>query len=91
VPGNASDFANGVTDVPPPPHKVSSYQTWDLQGSWAGYKGLVLTLGVRNLFDEDPPYSNVGAAGLQFQAGYDISYVDVHDRFIYGRIAYSFQ
>ncbi len=91
VPGNASDFANGVTDVPPEPHKVSSYQTWDLQGSWAGYKGLVLTLGVRNLFDEDPPYTNVGAAGSQFQAGYDISYVDVHDRFIYGRIGYTFK
>ena len=91
VPGNASDFANGVTDVPPEPHKVSSYQTWDLQGSWAGYKGLVLTLGVRNLFNEDPPYSNVGAAGSQFQAGYDISYVDVHDRFFYGRVGYSFR
>ena len=51
----------------------------------------MLTLGVRNLFDEDPPYTNVGAAGSQFQVGYDISYVDVHDRFIYGRIAYSFQ
>ena len=91
VPGNASDFANGVTDVPPEPHEVGSYQTWDLQASWAGYKGLVLTLGVRNLFDRSPPYSNVGAAGSQFQAGYDISYVDVHDRFIYGRVAYNFK
>ena len=67
------------------------YQTWDLQASWAGYKGLVLTLGVRNLFDRSPPYSNVGAAGSQFQVGYDISYVDVHDRFIYGRVAYNFK
>jgi iron complex outermembrane receptor protein len=91
VPGNASDFANGVTNDPPTPHKVDAYQTWDLQGTWSATKALLLTVGVRNVFDQKPPYSNVGAAGSQFQAGYDISYVDVHDRFVYGRVAYRFQ
>lgn len=69
IPGNPSDFANGVTDVPPEPHKLSSYRTWDLQGSGARYKRPVLTLGVRNLFDEDPPYADVGAARSPFQRG----------------------
>lgn len=86
--GNAA--AVGPGDPLYQPHTVSSYQTWDLQGSWAGYKGLTLILGIRNLFDKAPPYSNVSSQGGQFQAGYDISYVDVHDRFMYGRVVYTF-
>lgn len=37
---------------------VGSWSTWNLVGTWAGYKGLTLQAGVLNMFDEDPPYSN---------------------------------
>ena len=48
---------------------VSSY-TWDLQGSWSGYQGLTAIVGVRNLFDKKPPYTNAASSTRQFQAGY---------------------
>jgi iron complex outermembrane receptor protein len=57
---------------------LDSWSTWDLSFSYATPWNGVVTLGARNLFDEDPPTSlNVGAP---FYSNY------LHD--IYGRIPY---
>jgi iron complex outermembrane recepter protein len=77
IPGNINNDAR----------RVSAYQTVDLQGSYSGLKNLRLTLGVRNVLDRDPPYTN---QGFSFQAGYDPQYADPRGRFIYGRLTYSF-
>ena len=37
--------------------KVDSYITYGLSGTYSGFKNLSLTLGVKNLFDEDPPFT----------------------------------
>ena len=87
--GNASAVVPG--DPLYAPHMVSSYTTWDLQGSWSGYQGLTAIVGIRNLFDKKPPYTNASTSTGQFQAGYDISYVDVHDQFLYARLVYNFK
>lgn len=70
------------------PH-VRSYTLYDLQASYTGFKGLTLTFGVRNVLDEDPPYSNLGGQAA-FQGGYDPTYVDPRGRFFYGRAVYRF-
>jgi iron complex outermembrane receptor protein len=70
--------------------RVGVYETFDMQGSYFGFKNTKLTLGMRNIFDKDPPYSNVGGA-VYFQAGYDASYADIRGRLIYAKLGYSFR
>jgi iron complex outermembrane receptor protein len=84
VPGSLYDPADG----PVPKHVVGSYQTFDAQIAYAGFKNTRLVLGVRNLLDKDPPYTN---QGLSFQNGYDPQYGDPRGRFIYARLTYAFE
>jgi iron complex outermembrane receptor protein len=72
------------------PRRVGSYLTYDVQGSYIGIKNLALTLGVRNLFDRDPPYTNAGGR-TSFQVGYEPLYADPRGRFVYGRVSYAFR
>jgi iron complex outermembrane receptor protein len=67
---------------------VGSLSLWDLQTTYSGFKNLKLTLGVKNLFDRDPPVSNQQNV---FIVGFDPSYYDPRARFIYGSINYKFK
>lgn len=67
---------------------VGNVETYDMQGTWSGIKGLQLVLGVRNLFDRDPPASGQDQS---FQIGYDPRYGDPFGRVYYGKIGYSFK
>jgi iron complex outermembrane receptor protein len=71
------------------PRKVNAYDIYGLQTAWSGVKGLTITLGIRNLFDTPPPYTNAGGQ-TSFQAGYDPTYADPRGRFFYGRVQYKF-
>ena len=84
LPGTFEDAADPAYKA----RRVGSYETYDIQGSWSGIKGLKLTAGVRNLFDRDPPYTNGQVA---FQSGYDPQYADPRGRFFYGRVTYAFK
>jgi iron complex outermembrane recepter protein len=47
-----------------------------------------MTLGVKNMFDRDPPQSNqIGT----FVLGFDPSYYDARARFVYFTTTYSFK
>jgi iron complex outermembrane recepter protein len=70
--------------------KVGAYQTLDLQVAYSGIKNLRLTLGIRNLLDKDPPYTNAGGQ-VSFQGGYDPQYADPRGRFVYAGLRYAFQ
>ena len=70
------------------PRNVAPYETYDLQISYTGIKSTRLTLGVKNLLDRDPPYTNYGAG---FVGGYDLSYTDVRGRYVYLTASYSFK
>jgi iron complex outermembrane receptor protein len=61
---------------------------WDLQGSYSGFKNWTLTLGVKNLFDTNPPVTNQQNT---FQLGFDPSYYDPRARFVYGSVRYAFK
>jgi iron complex outermembrane receptor protein len=67
--------------------KVSSYTTWDVLGTWNGIKGLELALGVKNLFDQDPPSSRTTQ---NFQFGYDATLTDPRGRMYYLTAKYKF-
>ena len=68
--------------------RVSSMTLWDLQGSYKGFKNLVMTLGVKNLLDTNPPLTNQATT---FQVGFDPSYYDARSRFVYGTATYTFK
>jgi iron complex outermembrane recepter protein len=85
--GNSdADCQAGITA----PRRVGSYETYDFQGTYSGFKNLQLTLGIKNLFDRDPPFTNTGGT-VSFQAGYDPQYADPRGRFVYARATYSFK
>lgn len=60
---NLTELGGGFDD-----NTVGAYSVWDLTGTWTGVKGLTITAGVLNLFNERAPFSNQGAT---FQVGYD--------------------
>jgi iron complex outermembrane recepter protein len=70
------------------PNFVKAQSIFDAYVSYTGIKNLRLALGVKNIFDRDPPiYIPVSN---QFQAGYDASVYDPRSRFVYGSINYKF-
>jgi len=69
------------------PRLVGDYVLYDIQGGWQWKKSTKFSLGVKNIFNTDPPYTN---AGGQFAAGFDQTYADVRGRFVYGTVRYSF-
>jgi iron complex outermembrane receptor protein len=68
-------------------NQVKSYSTWSLSGNYSGIAHVDLTVGVRNLFDEDPPFTNQSTT---FQQGYDPRYTDPLGRTWYARLTYKF-
>ncbi|AXE30009.1 TonB-dependent receptor [Chromobacterium phragmitis] len=49
---NASDNSKGSN------HMVKPYSTWNVSGTYAFNKQFTVTAGIKNLFDQEPPYSN---------------------------------
>ena len=80
------DLNNNIPPVVP--RKVGDYSTFDVQGSYLGFKNWRFSAGVKNVLDTGPPYTNEGG---QFAAGYDITYADVRGRFVYGTLTYTYK
>jgi iron complex outermembrane receptor protein len=84
--GLNNHYKSGYTDQNPT-NAVGAWSTWDMFGTWQPTKALSLTLGVRNLLDKAPPYSNQSAT---FQVGYDPRFADPTGRVYYIRGTYNF-
>jgi iron complex outermembrane receptor protein len=82
------DVGANLAPAGTPLRTVGVYETYDIQGAYNGIRNLRLQLGVKNIFDKDPPYTNEGG---QFAAGYDITYADVRGRFVYGAFRWTFK
>ena len=67
-------------------HEVPSYSLLNLSASYTR-QGWLLTAGVKNLLDREPPFSNQGTL---FQKGYDPRYTDPVGRAWYLRGSYTF-
>jgi iron complex outermembrane receptor protein len=66
---------------------VKPYTLVDLSGTYKFSKATAVTLGVKNLFDTDPPFSN---QSTRSQRGYDPRYTDATGRAYFVRAAYGF-
>ena len=68
---------------------VDAYLIYGVSGTYTGFKNWVLTAGVRNLFDEDPPFT---AHNLDFSAGagWDPRVADPRGRAYYARVTFKF-
>jgi iron complex outermembrane recepter protein len=80
------DSASSITLLP---REVSAYSTVDGQFAYTGLKSLEFDLGVKNLFNANPPYANYAAQVNNFIGGYDASYGDPRGRFVYATVKYS--
>ena len=60
---------------------------YNIATTYSGFKNLELTGGIKNIFSEDPPASNVTD---NFQYGYDSSYADPTGRAYYVKATYKF-
>lgn len=69
-------------------NRVKRYSLWDLSGAYAVDAHLKLRVGIQNLFDTSPPYSN---QAYYFLSGYDPSYTDPRGRRFYASANYSFK
>ncbi|MEO8487749.1 MAG: TonB-dependent receptor [Betaproteobacteria bacterium] len=87
----AQNFGLGYTDANPDvngnPRRVGNYDVYDVQGRWTGVKNLTVTLGIKNLFNRAPPFTN---QSFTFQNGYDPSYADPRGAFWYANVGYKF-
>ncbi|MEP7061959.1 MAG: TonB-dependent receptor [Betaproteobacteria bacterium] len=83
-----SSYVDASTDLNGNFRRVGTLSLWDLQGGYSGFKNLTLTLGVKNVFDTNPPVTNQQNT---FQLGFDTSYYDPRARFVYGSIRYAFR
>lgn len=70
------------------PNFVPSQSIYDIDVGYTGFKNMRLAVGVKNLFDKDPPI--YVPSSNQFQAGYDIGQYDPRARFVYVSANYRF-
>jgi len=71
-------------------HKVKDSSRLNLAVGYTGIKNLTLRLGVRNVTDEEPPFTAVSSYGSH-AAGYAASFADPRGRFWYGTVSYQFK
>lgn len=69
------------------PNRVKAYSLWNMSASYKLNASLQLRVGIQNLLDTPPPYSN---QAFFFISGYDPSYTDPRGRSAYVRAQYSF-
>jgi iron complex outermembrane receptor protein len=68
-------------------NRVGSINTWDLAATWTGLKNAVVTAGITNLFNQDPPFSNQQTGP---PTGYDYRYASPIGRAFILRALYRF-
>jgi iron complex outermembrane receptor protein len=83
--GDYALLANGQV------HTVGDYDIWGLYLSWQPTAAFTTLVGVSNLFDTNPPFSNQGAGLLtNWQAGYNPLFSDPTGRAFYLRLKFVF-
>jgi iron complex outermembrane receptor protein len=86
---DTNDFNDFPPGRPPPaPRSVSSYEIWDLQARYSGFRNTRIVVGVKNLFDRAPPFTN---QPFTTQVGYDPNYADPRGRTFYASVSYTFK
>ena len=81
------EFDTGPTNKGPQ-RTVSSYSTWEAYGSYKPLQGLTVLLGIQNLLNRNPPFTN--ASQNNFAAGYDALFTNPIGRDFYVNLKYEF-
>ena len=68
-------------------HHVRAYSTYSLAAGYTGIKNTNITVGIKNLFDSNPPFTNQNTT---FQQGYDPRYTDPLGRSFFVKATYKF-
>ncbi len=68
--------------------EVGTYSTLGLNAVYTAFRNLTLTLGVKNVFDTNPPYTRQNQS---FQVGYDPALADPTGRFWYAGVRLRFK
>ncbi|WP_071326028.1 TonB-dependent receptor [Janthinobacterium sp. 1_2014MBL_MicDiv] len=89
--GYKDQLPNGGKGTPPPGFKsdVSSHTTYNLSGTYTGFKNTTLTLGIQNLFDRDPPFTAHNVDEV-VGAGWDPRVADPRGRAFTFQLKYKF-
>jgi iron complex outermembrane receptor protein len=85
-----SRYADEFSDVPnvaTNPRQVGTYSIWNGYVSFKPVDPLTVLLGIRNLFDKNPPFSNQTA---NWQTPYNPVFSDPFGRTFYARLKYTF-
>jgi iron complex outermembrane recepter protein len=80
------DTKSDITEVG---RYVSPQDTLDMQGSYTGLNHFDFTIGVKNMFNHSPPYTNYGSTTNNFVGGYDLAYGNPYGRYVYATIDYT--
>ena len=83
VDSNADRAGNPLPNM----RRVAGYDIWDLDARYTGFRNLTLTLGVKNVRDRAPPFTNL----QRFPVGFDPTYADPRGRMFYGAVRYAFK
>jgi iron complex outermembrane receptor protein len=70
-----------------PQRNVGSYSTWDAYASYKPISSLTVLVGVQNVLNRDPPFSN--ASQNNFAAGYDALFANPIGRDFYVNLKYT--
>jgi iron complex outermembrane receptor protein len=89
--GYKDQVPNGGKGTPPPGFKpdVSSYTTYNLSGTYTGFKNTTITVGIQNLFDRDPPFTAHNVDEV-VGAGWDPRVADPRGRSLSFQLKYQF-
>ncbi|MGE0434674.1 MAG: TonB-dependent receptor, partial [Planctomycetota bacterium] len=70
---------------------VKRFATLDWQTQWTPRKDIAVTVGMLNVFDNDPPFTlSTGGINKGQQFGYDDRYYDPRGRTLYANFSYKF-
>ena len=89
--GYKDQVPNGGKGTPPPGFNpdVSSYTTYNLSGTYTGFKNTTITVGIQNLFDRDPPFTAHNVDEV-VGAGWDPRVADPRGRSLSFQLKYKF-
>jgi iron complex outermembrane recepter protein len=85
--GYIDEFGTGA-DNSGPQRMVGSYSVWQGYASYKPLKGLTVLVGIQNLFNTNPPFTN--ASQNNFAAGYDALFANPIGRDFYVNLKYVF-
>eukprot|EP01133_Synstelium_polycarpum_P013016 gene13016-15310_t len=89
--GYKDQVPNGGKGTPPSGFNpdVSSYTTYNLSGTYTGFKNTTITVGIQNLFDRDPPFTAHNVDEV-VGAGWDPRVADPRGRSLSFQLKYKF-